>query len=112
MVSAVCKVSAGRLRPHFISVCQPDQTCDEWPRPEYISNFTCQGNSQLFPHQAEREERLREARLSFLSVHASLSWYGMVFSAGFLYINSSTRERNIYTLPVLLVQVRWEALCM
>ena len=110
MVSAVCKVSAGRLRPHFISVCQPDQTCDDWPRPEYISNFTCQGNTQLFPHQAEREERLREARLSFLSGHASLSWYGMVFSAGYLHILATNRERNIHTLPLLLIQVRMEAI--
>ena len=73
-----------------------------------MENFTCVGNSQLFPDTAELEHRLKEARLSFLSGHASLAWYGMVFSAGFLYINSSTRERNIYTLPVLLVQVRWE----
>ena len=77
-----------------------------------MENFTCVGNSQLFPDTAELEHRLKEARLSFLSGHASLAWYGMVFSAGFLYINSSTRERNIYTLPVLLVQVRWGALCM
>jgi len=105
VVSAVCKVSTGRLRPHFISVCQPNISCGGLDTPELMENFTCVGNSQLFPDTAELEHRLKEARLSFLSGHASLAWYGMVFSAGFLYINSSTRERNIYTLPVLLVQV-------
>ena len=106
MVSAVCKVSAGRLRPHFMSVCQPRprSICESWERPDYIQNFTCAGNPQLFPDQAEMEERLMEARLSFLSGHASLAWYGMVFTAGYL------GQRNIHTLPVLLTQVRMEAI--
>ena len=112
VMSAVCKVSAGRLRPHFMSVCQPQPStsCQSWERPEYVMNFTCSGNPQLFPDPVEMEDRLVEARLSFLSGHASLSWYGMVFSAGYLHINSSSGERNLQTLPVLLIQVRMEAI--
>ena len=106
MVSGVCKVSAGRLRPHFMSVCQPDTSCGSLERPEYIKNFTCLGNTILFPDTADMEHSLREARLSFLSGHASLSWFGMVFSAGYLHLSATNRERNIATLPLLLVQVR------
>ena len=108
MVSGLCKVTAGRLRPHFIEVCQPSGgaslPCGTWDRPEYLTNFTCLGNHQLFPDQAEMELRLKESRLSFLSGHASLSWYGMVFSAGYLHL-SSARERNRLTLPLVVIQV-------
>lgn len=107
MVSGLCKVTAGRLRPHFMSVCQPnltDSSCGRWERPQYVTNFTCSGNLQLFPEPAEREQRLAEARLSFLSGHASLSWYGGVFSAGYIQ-TSATRHRNVSCLPLVLVQV-------
>lgn len=108
MVSGLCKVTAGRLRPHFIEVCQPSLepsgSCGSWQRPEYVKNFTCLGNSKLFPDRVEMEHRMAESRLSFLSGHASLSWYGMVFGAGYLHI-STTRERSSFTLPVVLIQV-------
>lgn len=110
MVSGLCKVTAGRLRPHFMSVCQPnltDSSCGRWERPQYVTNFTCSGNLQLFPEPAEREQRLAEARLSFLSGHASLSWYGGVFSAGYIQ-TSATRHRNVSCLPLVLVQVSIE----
>ena len=109
MVSGLCKVTAGRLRPHFLSVCQPtiqhNATCGSWDRPEYVTNFTCLGNPSLFPSPEEMESRVRETRLSFLSGHASLSWYGAVFSAGYLRLGTS-KERSLTTLPSVLTQVR------
>ena len=104
MLNNVIKFSVGRLRPHFLDVCKPDIDVSHYlittPRedyynvntvkycfqftdeticgtildPEYVTNFTCAGNSALFPDESEREARIREARLSFLSGHASLSW--------------------------------------
>ena len=109
MVSGLCKVTAGRLRPHFLSVCQPtiqhNATCGSWDRPEYVTNFTCLGNPSLFPSPEEMESRVRETRLSFLSGHASLSWYGAVFCAGYLRLETS-KERSLTTLPSVLTQVR------
>ena len=42
-----------------------------------MTNFSCSGNRELFHDKDEMNARIREAKLSFLSGHASLSWYGM-----------------------------------
>ena len=47
--------------------------------------------------------RNRETRLSFLSGHASLSWYGMTWVAGYLYNVASVNRK--YTLPIGVAQV-------
>ncbi|XP_069780471.1 phospholipid phosphatase 1 isoform X6 [Narcine bancroftii] len=66
----IAKYSIGRLRPHFIDVCQPDWTkinCTHG----YINDFTCLGDKQM----------ANEARLSFFSGHSSFSMYCMMFLA-------------------------------
>ncbi|XP_030114079.1 phospholipid phosphatase 1 isoform X2 [Taeniopygia guttata] len=67
----IAKYSIGRLRPHFIAVCQPD-----WTRINcslgYIENFTCHGD----------KAKINEGRLSFYSGHSSFSMYCMLFVAG------------------------------
>ncbi|XP_015704199.1 phospholipid phosphatase 1 isoform X1 [Coturnix japonica] len=69
----IAKYSIGRLRPHFIAVCQPD-----WTRINcslgYIENFPCQGD----------KARINEGRLSFYSGHSSFSMYCMLFLALYL----------------------------
>ncbi|XP_072216031.1 phospholipid phosphatase 1 isoform X1 [Excalfactoria chinensis] len=69
----IAKYSIGRLRPHFIAVCQPD-----WTRINcslgYIENFPCQGD----------KAKINEGRLSFYSGHSSFSMYCMLFLALYL----------------------------
>ena len=72
-------------------------------KPLYVTNYTCCGNGDLFEEEEEMKSRIREARLSFLSGHASLSWYGMTWAAGYLYMLASTHPR--ITLPIGLAQV-------
>uniref|UniRef100_A0A8C9G7Z3 Phospholipid phosphatase 1 n=1 Tax=Pavo cristatus TaxID=9049 RepID=A0A8C9G7Z3_PAVCR len=66
----IAKYSIGRLRPHFLAVCQPD-----WTRINcslgYIENFPCQGD----------KAKINEGRLSFYSGHSSFSMYCMLFLA-------------------------------
>ncbi|PIN96773.1 hypothetical protein AB205_0001930, partial [Aquarana catesbeiana] len=64
----IAKVSIGRLRPHFLAVCNPDFTkinCSLG----YIQEYTCTG----LPN------KVMEARKSFFSGHASFSMYTMLY---------------------------------
>ncbi|XP_050803073.1 phospholipid phosphatase 1 isoform X1 [Gopherus flavomarginatus] len=69
----IAKYSIGRLRPHFLAICQPD-----WTRVNcslgYIENFPCQGD----------KVQVNEGRLSFYSGHSSFSMYCMLFLALYL----------------------------
>uniref|UniRef100_A0A8C3XU66 Phospholipid phosphatase 1 n=1 Tax=Chelydra serpentina TaxID=8475 RepID=A0A8C3XU66_CHESE len=69
----IAKYSIGRLRPHFLAICQPD-----WARVNcslgYIENFPCQGDTV----------KVNEGRLSFYSGHSSFSMYCMLFLALYL----------------------------
>nr|CAH0101380.1 unnamed protein product [Daphnia galeata] len=68
------KYSVGRLRPHFLDVCQPENLTELCPTfggpPIYITNFMCTGTD---------EKKLLDSRLSFPSGHASFSAYSMLF---------------------------------
>ena len=69
----IAKYSIGRLRPHFLAVCDPDWSkinCSDG----YIENYICRGNA----------EKVREGRLSFYSGHSSFSMYCMLFTALYL----------------------------
>ncbi|XP_004678375.1 PREDICTED: lipid phosphate phosphohydrolase 1 isoform X1 [Condylura cristata] len=69
----IAKYSIGRLRPHFLAICDPD-----WSKINctagYIENYICQGNAQ----------KVKESRLSFYSGHSSFSMYCMLFVAIYL----------------------------
>ncbi len=46
--TSVCKYTVGRLRPHFLQVCNPLYDApDVGHFPNYITNYTCQGNSNV-----------------------------------------------------------------
>ena len=73
MITDIAKYSIGRLRPHFMDVCRPqltDDICGTANNPIYVTDFEC---------TTDNEERVREARLSFLSGHASFSAYTAFF---------------------------------
>ncbi|XP_037548276.1 phospholipid phosphatase 1 [Nematolebias whitei] len=70
----IAKYSIGRLRPHFLYVCQPDWRLINCSSGAYIENFTCNGNPKM----------VNEGRLSFYSGHSSFSMYCMLFLALYL----------------------------
>ena len=89
---------SGRLRPHFISVCQPDlefseSVCGTVEDPRYITHFNCTGSDS---------SALHDMRLSFVSGHASLSSYSMWFCI--LYLHQRMVSRN-FRLVKPLIQV-------
>ncbi|XP_077981866.1 phospholipid phosphatase 1-like [Glandiceps talaboti] len=67
------KYTVGRLRPNFLSVCEPNHdlfNCSDG----YIDWDVCTGD----------EEMIQGSRLSFISGHSSLSWYCAVFFVVYL----------------------------
>ncbi|KAG8244013.1 hypothetical protein J6590_031013 [Homalodisca vitripennis] len=66
------KLTVGRLRPHFLTVCQPDnldQLCPSDTAHTYITDIHCTGS----PGTVE------EGRLSFPSGHAAVSFYAAIY---------------------------------
>lgn len=41
----IAKVSVGRLRPHFLEVCDLDFSTINCAKGVYIQNYTCRGNN-------------------------------------------------------------------
>ncbi|XP_018019862.1 phospholipid phosphatase homolog 1.2 homolog isoform X2 [Hyalella azteca] len=86
LLTDVAKYSIGRLRPHFLSICNPD-----W------STITCVdpvsgGYNYVLPDCSPKDEdRLKEARLSFPSGHASFSAFTMIYLV--LYLQARMRLR-------------------
>ncbi|KFW82044.1 Lipid phosphate phosphohydrolase 3, partial [Manacus vitellinus] len=70
----IAKVSVGRLRPHFLAVCDVDFSVINCAKGVYIQNYTCRGN----------DSRVQEARKSFFSGHASFSLYTMLYLVFYL----------------------------
>ena len=108
LVTDVSKFSLGRLRPYFMTVCNPDLdfVCyhDHIGEPEYDENGT-----YFYPeihHQRYVDEVdtcttldrnvLKEARLSFVSGHASTSFYAAVFLI--IFMNSYITEWSVRIL--------------
>ncbi|XP_043555045.1 phospholipid phosphatase 3 isoform X2 [Chiloscyllium plagiosum] len=69
----IAKVSVGRLRPHFLDICNPNFTAINCSL-GYIVEFECRGD----------EGKVQEARKSFFSGHASFSLYTMLYLAFYL----------------------------
>ena len=51
LLTSVGKLTIGRLRPHFLSVCSPDMefteaSCGSQENPRYITHFSCTGQDQ------------------------------------------------------------------
>lgn len=107
MISGVAKQLCGRLRPHFVTVCNPSPSlstaeCGSLESPNYLTNFTCLGNSDVFPDPGVMEKYRREARLSFPSGHASLASYGMLYAV--LYLQWQTCLPRAAALPRAVLQ--------
>jgi len=107
LLTDTTKYTIGRLRPHFIEVCNLNLTlaevaCGTMDQPMYVTEYSCQGQIDSSLSQAEVQERLHDVRLSFVSGHASLSAYSMWFSI--LYLQRRMGTRN-FRLVKPLIQV-------
>ncbi|XP_046440735.1 putative phosphatidate phosphatase isoform X2 [Daphnia pulex] len=97
------KYTIGRLRPHFIAVCQPEnfaQLCPLDGPPTYITDYKCTGDD---------EKLLRESRLSFPSGHSSFSAYTMLFLAFYLQrrMNWSGSKLLRPTIQICVLMLSW-----
>jgi len=89
LITEVAKVSIGRLRPHFLYLCNPDPyKCGNdsnkfWGTKEQGNLSTiCRSYEDARPldlTEPELLKKMREARLSFMSGHTSTSFYAALF---------------------------------
>ena len=87
LVTDVAKYSVGRLRPHFLTLCNPDynNVCfDEEAyysdgEGEFLNSFYQKYVNESDVCDNEKSHLLHEARLSFMSGHASFSFYCATF---------------------------------
>uniref|UniRef100_F1KY03 Phosphatidic acid phosphatase type 2/haloperoxidase domain-containing protein n=1 Tax=Ascaris suum TaxID=6253 RepID=F1KY03_ASCSU len=92
IVCQITKYAVGRLRPHFISVCDPDINMTACAiSHEYITDYICNGKS---------ESRIRDARLSFFSGHATTAMCVAVFCVLYLQARLPRRMYGISLLPL------------
>lgn len=79
--TSLAKFTVGRLRPHFLAICEPLINGKETEadfcsllnnQHFYVENYTCSNNSY--------KTLIDEARLSFFSGHSSLSMCAAVFT--------------------------------
>uniref|UniRef100_A0A915L7V1 Phosphatidic acid phosphatase type 2/haloperoxidase domain-containing protein n=2 Tax=Romanomermis culicivorax TaxID=13658 RepID=A0A915L7V1_ROMCU len=71
-LTSAAKVTVGRLRPHFLAVCKPD-----WSKIK-CQNFTYV-EADVIHCAALDAKAVRQARMSFPSGHASISFYAATF---------------------------------
>ncbi|MBN3289327.1 PLPP3 phosphatase, partial [Polypterus senegalus] len=76
----MAKLTIGRLRPNFLTVCKPLVNCSIG---QYVDNYSCTGNASLE----------KEARKSFYSGHASFAMYTMLYLAA-LYISPMFKKKE------------------
>ncbi|XP_022661533.1 putative phosphatidate phosphatase isoform X1 [Varroa jacobsoni] len=89
MVTDIAKYTTGRLRPHFIAVCNPQYLDELCKLPyKYIVDFEC--NTKY------TEKHLKEMRLSFPSGHSSFSMFCMLWIILYL-------EKRL-TVPCVMLQ--------
>ncbi|KAL8273159.1 hypothetical protein Esti_002917 [Eimeria stiedai] len=97
----VAKITVGRLRPHFLSVCEPNWaavSCSDSQGSLFVENYQCQGPDA---------EAIREARLSFFSAHSSNALCGMLYAAVYLQCRLRRQRRGCHCNSRLLWL--WEA---
>ncbi|XP_046446420.1 putative phosphatidate phosphatase [Daphnia pulex] len=97
------KYFIGRLRPHFLSICQPDnflEICPPNGLPIYITQFKCTGKNG---------QRLQDSRMSFPSGHASFSSYAMLYLVLYLQsrMNWSGSKLLRPTIQIAALMLTW-----
>ena len=107
LVTDVAKYSVGRLRPHFLTLCNPDynNVCfdDEAyysdGEGEFLNEFYQKYVNESDVCDNEKSHLLHEARLSFISGHASFSFYCATFLIMYL------KNRQLWSKITPFVQI-------
>ena len=71
----VAKYQIGRLRPHYLSLCNPELTDDLCKDGNGYYKFVEENEETMCQDYEQNKKKLHEARLSFLSGHSSFSFY-------------------------------------
>nr|XP_016930558.1 putative phosphatidate phosphatase isoform X1 [Drosophila suzukii] len=107
LTTDIAKYSIGRLRPHFMAVCQPQMpdgtTCDDPINVgKYIQEFECKG-------VGSSARMLKEMRLSFPSGHSSFTFFAMVYLALYLQARMTWRGSKLlrHLLQFVFIMVAW-----
>ncbi|XP_030383284.1 putative phosphatidate phosphatase [Scaptodrosophila lebanonensis] len=107
LLTKMAKATLGRLRPHFFALCQPtfgerNATCENernqtiWA---YHTDYTCAPRTPI------------EVSSSFFSGHAARAFYGLVFLALYLQLQSA-KERKLMFLTNTLLRSLGQLLCL
>ncbi|KAM8724407.1 phosphatidic acid phosphatase type 2D [Acanthopagrus schlegelii] len=94
----MAKLSVGRLRPNFLSVCKITYESINCTLGSYVSQFECKETNQKL---------VEEARKSFFSGHASFAMYTMLYLAFYLQARLSWRGARLLRplIQFLLVMI-------
>lgn len=93
LLTDIAKYSVGKMRPHFLTLCEPDYNNICFNEDAYyidddgeelLNEFYQKYVNETNMCYTENSELLREARLSFLSGHASYSFYFATFLIHFM----------------------------
>jgi len=100
LFTELAKYTIGRLRPHYLTVCNPELT-DELCKDEFgYQKFVTRPEAEICRGLSEgtaTEKQLHEARLSFLSGHSSFSFYCGMFLIVYLQARLSNLPACSYT---------------
>ena len=107
LVTDVAKYSVGRLRPHFLTLCNPDYNNVCFDEEAYYSDGEGEFLNEFYQKYVnendvcdnEKSHLLHEARLSFMSGHASFSFYCATFLIMYL------RNRQLWSKITPFIQV-------
>ncbi|CAB0035165.1 unnamed protein product [Trichogramma brassicae] len=103
MTTDIAKYTIGRLRPHFLTICNPKINCS---RPEnqhrYITDYVCEADG-VSP------KVLKELRLSFPSGHSSFAAYTMIFLALYLQLRLTWPGSKLFRhfLQYICIMMAW-----
>ncbi|XP_029015945.1 phosphatidic acid phosphatase type 2D isoform X2 [Betta splendens] len=94
----MAKLSVGRLRPHFLSVCNITYASINCSLGSYVSEVAC---------RQPKLKLVEEARKSFFSGHASFAMYSMLYLAFYLQARLSWRGARLLRplIQFLLVMI-------
>jgi phosphatidate phosphatase len=104
LLTMIGKKTIGRLRPHFMSICQPSvdpysQFCSD-DKIKHQMTYLQPGVHFQCTFAGQTNKLINESRLSFPSGHTSFAFYAMTFLI--LFISKNWRWRSLGFMPILV----------
>lgn len=107
----LCKFSVGSLRPYFLSICKPDLESICYGEDSF---FLDKNDNETYPKEfyrkyvseeveCENSDLIKEARLSFVSGHTSISFYSAVFLAYLMQKNVNKKVSLPFQLGIFIL---------